>query len=260
MVCLFPPTCTRKSLEDAELIRDYLLANLTPNAAKRVLTQLKACCDWAVAEKLLSTNPFVGMKIETPLGLLEENEINPFTKEERDLIIKTFAANRYYSYYTNFVRFLFFTGCRPSEAIALQWKHIEKGVIKFKQSVVISEAGLVLKEGLKTQTKREFPINSEVQSILDDTKTEIINPDDFIFTSPKGKFIDQHNFANRAWKTILEEGKIPYRKAYQTRHTFISLCVEAHINSTAIGRWTGTSSKMIDNHYRTHLTSFIGMK
>lgn len=247
-----------KSLEDAELIRDYLLANLTPNAAKRVLTQLKACCDWAVAEKLNSTNPFVGMKIETPLGLSEENEINPFTKEERDLIIKTFAANRYYSYYTNFVRFLFFTGCRPSEAIALQWKHIEKGVIKFKQSVVISEAGLVLKEGLKTQTKRDFPINPEVQSILDDTKPEIINPDDFIFTSPKGKFIDQHNFANRAWKTILESCKIPYRKAYQTRHTFISLCVEAHINSTAIGRWTGTSSKMIDNHYGA--TNFTNLR
>lgn len=247
-----------KCLEDAELIRDYLLANLTPNAAKRVLTQLKACCDWAVAEKLNSTNPFVGMKIETPLGLSEENEINPFTKEERDLIIKTFAANRYYSYYTNFVRFLFFTGCRPSEAIALQWKHIEKGVIKFKQSVVISEAGLVLKEGLKTQTKRDFPINPEVQSILDDTKPEIINPDDFIFTSPKGKFIDQHNFANRAWKTILESCKIPYRKAYQTRHTFISLCVEAHINSTAIGRWTGTSSKMIDNHYGA--TNFTNLR
>ncbi len=247
-----------KSLEDAELIRDYLLVNLTPNAAKRVLTQLKACCDWAVAEKLLSTNPFVGMKIETPLGLSEENEINPFTKEERDLIIKTFAANRYYSYYTNFVRFLFFTGCRPSEAIALQWKHIEKGVIKFKQSVVISEAGLVLKEGLKTQTKRDFPINSEVQSILDDTKPEIINPDDFIFTSPKGKFIDLHNFDNRAWKTILEEGKIPYRKAYQTRHTFISLCVEAHINSTAIGRWTGTSSNMIDKHYGA--TNFTNLR
>lgn len=247
-----------KSLEDAGLIRDYLLANLTPNAAKRVLTQLKACCDWAVAEKLISTNPFFGMKIKTHKGLSEDRDINPFTKEERDLIIKTFAANRHYSYYTNFVRVLFFTGCRPSEAIALQWKHIENGVIKFKQSVVISENGLVLKEGLKTQSKRDFPISSDVQSIVDDTRPERINPEDFIFNSHKGKFIDQHNFANRAWKAILEECTIPYPKAYQTRHTFISLCVEAHVNSTAIGRWTGTSSKMIDNHYSA--TNFTNLR
>ena len=247
-----------KSLEDAELIRDYLLTNLTPNAAKRVLTQLKACCNWAVAEKLVSNNPFIEMKIKTPLNLSEDSDVNPFTKEERDLIIETFAASRYYSHYTNFVSFLFFTGCRPSEAIALQWKHIENGVIKFKQSVVISENGLVLKDGLKNQRKRDFPIASDVQSILDNTRTERINPENFIFTSPKGKFIDQHNFANRAWKAVLEECKVTYRKAYQTRHTFISLCVEAHINSTAIGRWTGTSSKMIDNHYGA--TNFTNLR
>lgn len=204
-----------KSLEDAGVIRDYLLANLTPNAAKRVLTQLKACCNWAVGEKLVSTNPFNEMKIKTPKGLSEESDVNPFTKEERDLIIKTFEASSYYCYYTNYVRFLFYTGCRPSEAIALQWKHIEKGIIAFRQSVVVSENGLVLKEGLKTQRKRNFPINSDLQSILDNMKPEIINPEDFIFTSPKGKFIDQHNFTNRAWKCILEECKFPYRKSYR---------------------------------------------
>lgn len=41
----------------------------------------------------------------------------------------------------------------------------------------------------------------------------------------------------------------PYRKNYQTRHTFITMCVEAGINSTVIGRWTGTSAKTIDKHY-----------
>ena len=247
-----------KSLEDSGKIRDYLLANLTPNAAKRVLTQIKACCDWAVEEKLISTNPFSGMKIKTPKGLSEEKDVNPFTREERDLIIKTFAASIHYCHYTNYVRFLFFTGCRPSEAIALQWKHIEKNVIFFRQSVVVSENGLELKEGLKTQKKRNFPINSELQSILDNMSPENVNPEDFIFTSPKGKFIDQHNFANRAWKSVLEECKIPYRKPYQTRHTYISLCVECHMNSTAIARWTGTSTKMIDNNYGA--TNFTNIK
>lgn len=247
-----------RSLDDASAIRDYLLSNLSPNAAKRCLTQVKACCNWAMEEGLIDSNPFTLMKIKLPKGMSEEQDINPFSKEERDLIIQTFACDRYYSHYTNYVRFLFFTGCRPSEAVALKWKHITNSVIQFRETVVVSEDGLVLKEGLKTQRKRDFPINLELGVILDDIRPETINLESIVFTSPKGKLIDHHNFANRAWKSILTKCGIPYRKSYQTRHTFISLCVEAHINSTAIGRWTGTSAKMIDNHYGA--TNFTNLR
>lgn len=112
------------SLEDAVLIRDHLLANLTPDAAKRCLTQIKSCCTWAIEEELIEANPFLTMKIRVPKGLTEDADVNPFSKAERDLIIQTFAGDRHYSYYTNYVRFLFFTGARPSEVIALQWKHV----------------------------------------------------------------------------------------------------------------------------------------
>ncbi|WP_392479326.1 Arm DNA-binding domain-containing protein [Nostoc sp. C110] len=247
-----------RSLDEASAIRDHLLSNLTPDAAKRCLTQLKACCNWAMEEGLIDTNPFAAMKIKVPKGTLEEQDINPFSKEERNLIIRTFASDRHYRHYTNYVRFLFFTGCRPSEAVGLKWKHVTNSVIQFRETVVVSENGLVMKEGLKTQIKRDFPINSEVQAILDEMKSEEDSFESLVFTSPKGKFIDHHNFANRAWKSIIGKCNIPYRKSYQTRHTFISLCVEAHINSTAIGRWTGTSAKMIDNHYGA--TNFTNLR
>ncbi len=245
-----------RSLDEASKIRDWLLSNLSPNSAKRCLTQIKACCNWAMEEGLIETNPFSLMKIKLPKGSYEEHDINPFTKEERNLIIKTFEMDHYYSYYTAYVRFLFYTGCRPSEAIALQWKHITDKVIQFRNSVVISEDGLVLKKGLKTQKKRDFPLTSEVETILNDTRPEKMNLESLIFTSARGKFIDHHNFSSRAWRSILGKCNIPYRKSYQTRHTFISLCVEQNINSTVIGRWTGTSAKMIDNHYgATHFTN-----
>ncbi|WP_242051237.1 hypothetical protein [Nostoc spongiaeforme] len=48
----------------------------------------------------------------------------------------------------------------------MKWKHITNSVIQFRESVVVYEDGLVLKEGLKTQIKRDFPINSEVTAIL----------------------------------------------------------------------------------------------
>lgn len=247
-----------RSLNEASVIQDWLLNNLSNNAAKRCLTQIKACCNWAVERKLIDVNPFALMTIQVSQSSSEELDINPFSKEERDLIINTFANDRYYKHYTDYVRFLFFTGCRPSEAIALKWKHIRDSVIQFRESAVISENGLVVKEGLKTQKKRDFPINSELQVFFKDIRPEIINPESFVFVSPKGKLIDHHNFSTRAWKTILAKCGVPYRKSYQTRHTFITLCVEANINSTAIGRWTGTSAKMIDKHYGA--TNFTNLR
>jgi len=247
-----------QSLDEAQAVRDYLLANLTPDAAKRCLSYFKACCNWGVAEGLIDANPFAAMKIKTPRGS-EDHDVIPFTKEERDRIIFAFSCNEYYSYYTSYVKFLFFTGCRPSEAIALRWKNITSGVIQFRNSVVVSENGLTEKEGLKTQKKRDFPITPEVKAILDEVKPEVVDPESLIFPSPKGKFIDQTNFSHRAWKSVLAQlPDIPYRKCYQTRHTFISLCVEAHINSTAIARWTGTSAEMIDNHYGA--TNFTNLR
>ena len=247
-----------QSLNDAIAIRDYLLANLTPDAAKRCVTQLKACCDWAVEDGIIEINPFSSMKLKAPKGLTEDEDVSPFSKEERDRIIQTFEMDHQYKHYTNYVRFLFFTGARPSEVIGLQWKHVTESVIRFRQAVVISKKGLVLKDGLKTQRKRDFPITPEVKAILDNMKAETIDPEAFIFRSPRGKFIDQHNFANRAWQAVMAKSGIPYRKSYQCRHTFISLCVEAHINSTAIGRWTGTSAKMIDKHYGA--TNFTNLR
>ncbi|WP_225896138.1 phage integrase SAM-like domain-containing protein [Dendronalium phyllosphericum] len=62
-----------RSLDEVSAIRDYLLANLTPNAVKRCLTQFKACCNWAMEEGLIDTNPFAAMKIKTPKGATYES-------------------------------------------------------------------------------------------------------------------------------------------------------------------------------------------
>lgn len=109
-----------RRLDEAIAIRDYLSATLTPDAAKRALTNINACCDWALKSRLIDTNPFNGMAsdVRLPKSESEENDINPFTREERDAIIAAFESSKYYSYYTPLVKFLFFTGCRPSEAIA----------------------------------------------------------------------------------------------------------------------------------------------
>ncbi|MEB3214667.1 MAG: tyrosine-type recombinase/integrase [Nostocales cyanobacterium 94392] len=254
-----------KSLNDAIAIRDWLVANKTANSAKRIVTQLAACCQWALKSQMISHNPFKGMasEIKIPACQSEYKDINPFSLEERDKIIQTFKDNHSYNYYAPLIEFLFMSGCRPSEAVALQWKHISDdfSTIRFEQAVVEAENGLVCKKGLKTQKKRLFPVNSKLAALLESIKPEDATGETKIFPSPKGKWIDVHNLTNRVWRSVLKEldGTIEYRKLYQTRHTFITAALETPIptpdgrtkmlDAKDVAKLVGTSPKMIYEHY-----------
>ena len=190
-------------------------------------------------------------EIRLPKSEKMEDDINPFSAAERDQIITAFSTNQYYKYYASLIEFLFATGARPSEALALQWKHISADfrVISFEQAVTVSDGGLMIKEGLKTQEKRKFPCNAKVQAILQRLQTENAKPVDLLFPSPTGKYIDFHNFRNRAWKTILASLSISYRKPYQTRHTFITLALENGLDAKDVARLVGNSPEVIYRHY-----------
>jgi integrase len=251
---------------DAVAVRDWAVANLTADSAKRFITQLCACCNWAVKSKLIDANPFVAMASEIKLPRsekvdAEDSEINPFTAEERDRIIEAFRTDKFchnctsknskHSNYTAYVRFLFFTGCRPSEAIGLRWKHVdlERSTILFEEAAVQSKQGVARKKGLKTQAFRRFKINGQLREILLSVKSKKINPDDLVFPAPEGGFIIQGNFRGRVWKKVLQGLGIEYRVPYQTRHTFITLCLDKGIDVKDVARWVGNSPEVIYKHY-----------
>lgn len=244
---------TTHDLDRASEIRDQVLQSTPINSAKRFIVALSACCNWAIRSGLIAENPFHGMSAEIKLPKSErmEDDINPFSIAERDQIIEAFSKNPYYKYYTPLVEFLFLTGARPSEALALQWKHISDNFrfISFEQAVTVSEGGLAVKQGLKTQEKRKFPCNAKVQAILQRIQSEESKPTDLLFPSPEGKYIDFHNFRNRAWKTILTSLNIRYRKPYQTRHTFITLALENGLDAKDVARLVGNSPEIIYRHY-----------
>ena len=235
-------------LEDAVKIRNWLAKEKSSDGLKRYLTQLSACCKWAVDSQIIESNPFEGMAADVKISKsLAPNDldIKPFTAEERDRIIEAFSRNRYYSHYTPLVKFLFFTGCRPSEAVALQWNRIYDDHIVFDKAAVSGMNRGFIKEGLKTQGSRKVPMNEQLKDLINGLKRS----DSFVFLSPKGKLVDFHNFRNRAWVKTLASLGIEYRKPYQTRHTFITLCLNAGIDAKDIASWVGNSPEMIYRHY-----------
>jgi integrase len=74
-------------------------------------------------------------------------------------------------------------------------------------------------------------------------------PDDLVFVTPNGNPIRDQNFCRRAWKTILTELGIPYRKPYYLRATFISHALEAGVSPTTIAAMTGHSVQVLFQYY-----------
>jgi integrase len=233
-------------LENAVQIRDWIIKNCSPISARRCLVQLSACGKWAVKSGLIEHNPFADMaaQVAIPKSQKSGNEIDPFTPQERAAIIAGFEASPYYRYYAPLVQFLFLTGCRPAEALGLEWGHITDGALHFQQTSVNGVRGQ-LKQGLKTQSNRKFPINRQLQELID----SIPRVNQLVFPSPTGRVIDWGGFHRRAWKTVLKKVGVRYRKPYQTRHTFVTEALRRGLSVQDVAKLVGNSPQVIYAHY-----------
>lgn len=232
-----------QNLARARTIKTHLSRTLTPGAAWRCLLRIKACTAWALEEGLISSNPFAELK--TIKGKKQDREINPFTREEVEAIIQAFeSSNR--KHYAPFTRFLFLTGCRTSEAIGLQWRHIapDFSVITFSEALVMGE-----RKGTKTGKSRRFPCNPALKKLLQSIRSPESLPHDLVFPAKRGGPIDGQDFLKRQWKPTLEQAGVNYRVPYNTRHTFISHCLQHGVPVVQIAQWVGNSPKMIWQHY-----------
>lgn len=246
-------------LENAIDIQSYLLKAYSAEVTKRTLKQLSACCNWAMRKRLITENPFKELAREIKTKKTGRVSRKPFSRSCLVAIISAFEKNTYsskysavaHSYYAPYVKFLFHTGCRPEEAIALKWKHIEHNRIYICEAVATD---VRLRKTTKTDKPRYFPINAELQAILEAIKPENCTADSLVFPAKNGKELDTHNFLNRVWKPVVQqlvkEGKVKeYLPQYNCRHTFITLCLEDGISSRRVADWCGTSVRVIEEHY-----------
>jgi integrase len=239
-------TSPYKALE----LRDYLLSHTTQSMAKRVLTHAKSAFDWGSKYKLVKgNNPYQGMAREFKHRYEIESKPNAFSPDEKDKIIKDFEENKYYSHYTNFVKFLFLTGCRPSEAIGLRWNDVIENFEKIRFTgglVQLSTGALIRTEGSKNNRRREFPCNSDLKHLLN--SLSFVRITDLVFPSPKGKAINYENFSQRAWARIVDPIK-PNTTPYSCRDTFITEQIRKGVSSSIIAKWVDNSTSTIDRYY-----------
>lgn len=190
---------------DALQTKQALLQITTVDQTRRMLQYLSACCQWGIRHRKISDNPYNGLAADLPK---RKSLVNPnpdaFTAAERDAVIEAFRNDKRsgmnYSHYAPIVQFWFFTGCRPSEAIGLTWKNVSDdcSTVFFIGSVQTVRGKQVWSDGSKNNKNRVIAVSLRVQELLISIKPETINPDDYVFPSPKGKAINYPNFLSNA--------------------------------------------------------------
>jgi integrase len=222
---------------------------IAPTTFNKKLGYLRACGDWAKSEGLLSTNPWLKVKLRK--GTKEI--IKPFSQDEAARIIAGFEKS--YPAWVPFTKFLFLSGCRMSEAIGLQWKHVDFQ----RQEICVSESLAQRKDGngyervrksTKTGSVRFLKINSELSKLFEQVSDVSKNSEDLIFKNPAGKsHIDSNNFRDR-WKKVLAAANIPYRRPHIIRHSFASHAIEQGCPLTGVAYLLGHSdTRMVAQTY-----------
>jgi integrase len=229
--------CQIDSPYDVIAVRDWLLSITTPDVTKRVLTQLNAACKWSIKHgKLTAANsPFEGMAQEFKYKYEIESIPNAFTFDERDRVLAAFQAHKdgySYSYYTNFVEFMFLTGCRPCEAISLTWDKVD------------SNYRHILFPNSKNNRTRKFPCNERLRELLE----SIPRIHTLVFPAPKGGSINYNNFSKRAWDKVVNPIK-PDTTPYSCRDTFITEQIAKGVSAAILAKWVDNSVKVIEKHY-----------
>lgn len=244
---------------DTEWLLQY--EGLAPRTFNDRLTYLRSLGGWMTEEGITSKNPYSKLKARKII----KSEVKPFSEDEMRAIVEAFQSDRFcskfsavrHSHYADYVRFLFMTGCRPSEAIGLRWRDVDlsKGIITISSVLARDEDGRTssnrrVRKETKTNSIRTLSCKGALKEMLLSRKSNDATPDELVFGSPEGLPIDDKNFRNRQWKTVLEGLKIEYRKPYTTRHTLLSHAIEKGMALTQVAYIAGhTNTRMVSTTY-----------
>jgi len=176
---------------------------------------------------------------------------DPFTADERDVILNHFKAK--HGFYYPFVAILFGTGARPSEIIALRW-----GDVDIKSAVMSISKSRYRDTDSPTKTvasEREITMGEPVVSALRLIKPLHVTEKDFVLKNQEGNPINEDKWRGKYWYRALRACGVRARKFYATRHTFISDALSHGVNIKWLAEYCGTSVAMIEKHYGRYVKS-----
>lgn len=164
-----------------------------------------------------------------------KNNTKYYTQEE----VKKILADNSDMFLNTFLHFLYLTGARTGEALALRWDCIDwdKNTITIKQSIRKGVLGTT-----KTGVSREIMMSKTLKEKLLLWKSQNQNSV-WVFPNPKTSkpYTEPKSIVERKFKPLLKKLGIEYKTLYATRHTFASMSLEKQLPLTFIQETLGHS-------------------
>ena len=187
-------------------------------------------------------DPFSGLK----LPKVQRMRIHPLSIEEWKTL-KGFIP----AWYRPYFEFAVLTGLRPSEQVALKWDAIDERFIH----VELSRVRNVEKADLKTAcSNRRIEIRPSLREVLKAQKkltTAYQSPS--VFLNNRGRPVNQVS-VRQIWVTAMGKSGLPFRRMYETRHTFASWSLAAGETIEWVARTLGhTTTAMVYRTYGRHI-------
>ncbi|NIV38131.1 MAG: tyrosine-type recombinase/integrase [Anaerolineae bacterium] len=234
---------TPRQLRQAVADIEWTSAKTRNNA----LIPLRKVFDLAVDDELIDRNPASRIKNQKH----QKPAVDPFSEKEAEQIIAWLYKNYtgteviYAAYY----EFAFWTGMRPSEIMALTWDDVDwqKGTVRVQRA----QSKGRLNEHTKTHNARDVLLNARSRSALETVKPITYMASSRIFMSPRyqGQYWKSDQQPRLRFVKALRKLGIRHRRAYNTRHTYATVCLMAGMNPTFVANQLGHSIQVLLSTY-----------
>lgn len=228
---------------------------------RNAIVRLSAVLNSAVADGLIDKNP--AEAIELPRK--NRKEVDPFTQEEADRIIEAMYARKHWpsSIYAALYEFMLYSGLRIAEALALQWDAVdlEKRQVRVFRVVALGD----VEERTKTHKARTVLLNQRAIHALEFAKAYAerrkkgvgkIKETPFVFPPSKNaEYVKQTSDIHHQWRPILKGLGIRYRRPYNCRHTYATMCLMSGMNPAFIAQQLGNTVQMLLSTYARWINS-----
>lgn len=218
--------------------------------ARNILTPLSVVLTRAVDDDELAANPLDRVNLESiwpKERRATDWEADPFSFEEMTAI---FAACGEVE--SDYWRFAFGTGLRPSEQIALEWPRVDLAQRKVRVEVaeVMGLDGAALK-GPKTEAgRRDVLLTMGAWEALERQRARV-EGGGRVFLDPRyARPWAGEQALRKRWDRILRKAGVRYRNPYQTRHTFGSALLAAGRPPLWVAKQMGhATTEMLQRNY-----------
>lgn len=211
--------------------------NLTAKTVRNILTPLRAVLDEAINDDILQRNPLDRVKLAKVLN--KKTIKSDYAPDPFDINEITAILNHAEGQAGHLFKFAFFTGLRPSELIALEWRDIDwvNGLVRVNRAVVEKQ-----EKCTKTEAgERNVMLLPPALDALQAQKFYTFLQDKRIFHNPRTKqpWETHAQIRKTCWKYILKKAGVRYRNPYQTRHTYASMMLSSGENMLWLAKQMG---------------------